>query len=157
MHGIEQEEEDDDGEAEPRDRAPRAPRAQAGAKERPATGRGGRAQRPEQRRGRRRRLSRPADGAVQRRRPGHGDGSAGHDRTEPGEPQMATRRPTQSEIAAAKKVERQDEMDAAIASGRLVVRQMTPEERAESDARRAAAQARKGKGKGGARAKPKAR
>jgi hypothetical protein len=67
---------------------------------------------------------------------------------------MATRRPTQSEIAAAKKVERQDEMDAAIASGRLVVRQMTPEERAESDARRAAAQARKGKG---ARAKPKAR
>jgi len=66
---------------------------------------------------------------------------------------MATRRPTQSEIAAAKKVERQDEMDAAIASGRLVVRQMTPEERAESDARRrAAAPARKG-----ARGKPKGR
>src|SRR3954466_1414418 len=153
MHGIEQEEEDDDGEAEPRDRAPRAPRAQAGAKERPATGRGGRAQRPEQRRGRRRRLSRPADGAVPRRRPGHGDGSAGHDRTEPGEPQMATRRPTQSEIAAAKKVERQDEMDAAIASGRLVVRPTTPPGRAGGAARRRpAAPARKG-----ARGKPKGR
>jgi hypothetical protein len=55
---------------------------------------------------------------------------------------MASRRLTQSEIAAARKAERQDEMARAIAAGKLVVRQMTPEERAQSDARRAAAQAR---------------
>jgi len=55
---------------------------------------------------------------------------------------MEPRRPTQSEIAAAKKAERQDEMDRAIASGKLVVRQMTPAERAASDARRAASKAR---------------
>jgi hypothetical protein len=52
------------------------------------------------------------------------------------------RRPTQSEIAAARKAERQDEMARAIEAGRLVVRQMTPEERAQSDARRAAAKGR---------------
>jgi hypothetical protein len=55
---------------------------------------------------------------------------------------MPPRRPSQSEIAAAKKAARQAEMDQAIAAGRLVVRQMTPEEREESNARRAAAQAR---------------
>jgi hypothetical protein len=53
------------------------------------------------------------------------------------------RRPTQREIAAARKAERQEHMDRAIAEGKLVVRQMTPEERAQSDARRAAAQARR--------------
>ena len=58
---------------------------------------------------------------------------------------MAQERPTQRDIAAAKKVERQQEMDDAIADGRLVVRTMTPEEREQSDARRAAAAA-KGRG-----------
>lgn len=48
-------------------------------------------------------------------------------------------RPSQSEIAAARKAERQAEMERDIASGRLVVRQMTPEEREQSEARRAAA------------------
>jgi hypothetical protein len=48
---------------------------------------------------------------------------------------MADRRPTQREVAAAKKAERQQEMDRAIAEGRLTVRTMTPEERAQSDAR----------------------
>jgi len=48
---------------------------------------------------------------------------------------MAPPRPSQRDIEAAKKAERQKEMDSAIASGRLVVRQMTPEERAQSDAR----------------------
>jgi len=56
---------------------------------------------------------------------------------------MAARRLTQSDIAAARKAARQEEMAQAIAAGKLVVRQMTPEERAQSDARRAAAQARK--------------
>jgi len=42
---------------------------------------------------------------------------------------MAPPRPSQRDIEAAKKAERQKEMDNAIASGRLVVRQMTPEER----------------------------
>jgi len=50
---------------------------------------------------------------------------------------MAPPRPSQRDIEAAKKAERQKEMDNAIASGRLVVRQMTPEERAQSDARQA--------------------
>jgi hypothetical protein len=48
---------------------------------------------------------------------------------------MAPPRPSQKDIEAARKAERQKEMDQAIASGRLVVRQMTPEERAQSDAR----------------------
>ena len=56
---------------------------------------------------------------------------------------MAPQRPSQREIAAARKAERQDEMDRAIADGKLVVRQMTPEERAQSDARRVAAQTRR--------------
>jgi hypothetical protein len=54
---------------------------------------------------------------------------------------MAHERPTQRDLAAARKVERQQEMDDAIADGRLVVRTMTPEERQQSDARRAAAAA----------------
>ena len=48
---------------------------------------------------------------------------------------MAPPRPSQRDIEAAKKAERQKEMDHAIETGRLVVRQMTPEERAQSDAR----------------------
>ena len=54
---------------------------------------------------------------------------------------MATayQRPTQRELAAARKAVRQQEMDAAIADGRLTVRRMTAEERAQSDARWAAA------------------
>jgi hypothetical protein len=57
-------------------------------------------------------------------------------------PDPPSPRPSQSEIAAARKAERQAEMERDIASGRLVVRQMTPEELEESKARRAAAQAR---------------
>jgi hypothetical protein len=53
-------------------------------------------------------------------------------------------RPSQRDLAEAKKAARQQDMDAAIADGRLVVRQMTAEERAQSDARRAAATARNG-------------
>lgn len=52
---------------------------------------------------------------------------------------MAYQRPTQREVAAARKVVRQQEMDRAIADGRLTVRTMTTEERAQSDARWAAA------------------
>jgi hypothetical protein len=44
---------------------------------------------------------------------------------------MAHQRPTQRELAAAKKATRQQDMDRAIAEGRLVVRKMTAEERAE--------------------------
>jgi hypothetical protein len=56
---------------------------------------------------------------------------------------MAYQRPTQRERAAARKVVRQQEMDRAIAEGRLTVRAMTAEERAESHARLAAAEARR--------------
>ena len=52
---------------------------------------------------------------------------------------MAYQRPSQRELAAARKVVRQDEMDRAIAEGRLTVRTMTAQERVESDARYAAA------------------
>jgi hypothetical protein len=52
---------------------------------------------------------------------------------------MAPPRPTQRDVAAVKKAERQQEMDRAIADGRLVVRQMTADEREQSDARWAAA------------------
>jgi len=48
---------------------------------------------------------------------------------------MAYQRPTQRELAAARKVERQDEMDRAIAEGRLTVRKMTADERVQADAR----------------------
>jgi hypothetical protein len=51
---------------------------------------------------------------------------------------MAYQRPTQRELAAARKVVRQEEMDRAIAEGRLTVRTMTADERAQSDARRRA-------------------
>jgi len=52
---------------------------------------------------------------------------------------VAYRRLSQRELADAKKVVRRQEMDRAIAEGRLTVRTMTAEERAQSDARRAAA------------------
>jgi len=52
---------------------------------------------------------------------------------------MAYQRPSQRELAAARKVVRQGEMDRAIAEGRLTVRTMTAQERTESDARWAAA------------------
>jgi hypothetical protein len=58
---------------------------------------------------------------------------------------MAQQRPTQRDAAAAKKAERQAEMDRAIAEGRLVVRKMTDEEREESEARLAKASARRAK------------
>ncbi len=48
---------------------------------------------------------------------------------------MAYQRPTQRELAAARKVERQAEMDRAIAEGRLTVRRMTADERVQADAR----------------------
>ena len=50
-----------------------------------------------------------------------------------------TRRPSQRDLAAARKAERQRDLERAIAEGRLTVRAMTPDERAESDARVAAA------------------
>ena len=52
---------------------------------------------------------------------------------------MAYERPSQRELAAAREVVRQQEMDRAIAEGRLTVRTMTAEERAQSDARRTVA------------------
>jgi hypothetical protein len=52
---------------------------------------------------------------------------------------MAYQRPSQRELAAARTVERQQDMERAIADGRLTVRRMTAEERAQSDARFAAA------------------
>ena len=55
---------------------------------------------------------------------------------------MAYQRPTQRDLAAARKTARQADMDRAISDGRLVVRTMTAEEREQSDARWAAAQAR---------------
>jgi hypothetical protein len=55
---------------------------------------------------------------------------------------MGHSRPTQRELADAKKVERRAEMNRAIAEGRLTVRKMTDEEREQSDARLAAATAR---------------
>jgi len=47
---------------------------------------------------------------------------------------MAGHRPTQREKDAIRSAERRREMDVAIADGRLVVRQMTVDERAASDA-----------------------
>jgi hypothetical protein len=55
---------------------------------------------------------------------------------------MAQERPSQRDLAAAKKLARQQEMEVAIAEGRLVVRTMTAEEREQSDGRAAAAKAR---------------
>jgi hypothetical protein len=54
-------------------------------------------------------------------------------------PGAAYKRPSQRELAAARKVVRQQDMDRAIAEGRLTVRAMTAEERAQSNARFAAA------------------
>jgi hypothetical protein len=54
---------------------------------------------------------------------------------------MGYSRPSQRDLAAARKIERQAEMDRAIADGRLTVRRMTAEEREHSAARRAAAKA----------------
>jgi hypothetical protein len=54
---------------------------------------------------------------------------------------MGHSRPTQRDLADAKKAERKAEMERAIAEGRLIVRQMTPEERSQSAARLAAAAA----------------
>ena len=48
---------------------------------------------------------------------------------------MAYQRPSQRELAAARKVVRQQDMQRAIDEGRLTVRMMTTEERAQSDAR----------------------
>jgi hypothetical protein len=56
---------------------------------------------------------------------------------------MSHSRPSQRDLAAARKVERQAELDRAIAEGRLIVRQMTAEEREQSTARFAAATARR--------------
>ena len=54
---------------------------------------------------------------------------------------MSHARPSQRDLAAARKIERQAEIDRAIAEGRLIVRKMTAEEREQSAARRAAAKA----------------
>jgi hypothetical protein len=56
------------------------------------------------------------------------------------ETQMAPRR-TQRELQDAKKAVRQEEMQRAIAEGRLIVRQMTTQERQDSDARSTTARA----------------
>ena len=58
---------------------------------------------------------------------------------------MASTRPSQRDMAAARKAARREDMDRAIAEGRLVVRKMTAEERAQSDARVAAAEVRAGR------------
>lgn len=50
---------------------------------------------------------------------------------------MQKRRPTTRELAEAKQVVKREAMEAAIADGRLTVRQMTPSERKAGDARRA--------------------
>jgi hypothetical protein len=55
---------------------------------------------------------------------------------------MAYQRPSQRELADARKLVRQQDMDRAIDEGRLTIRTMTAEERAQSDARYAAAKAR---------------
>jgi hypothetical protein len=49
---------------------------------------------------------------------------------------MANPRRSQRELRDAKKAMRQEEMQRAIAEGRLVIRRMTPEERDQSNARR---------------------
>ena len=55
---------------------------------------------------------------------------------------MAGKRPTMRELDDARSSKRREEMRAAIAEGRLKVRQMTPAERKAADARHAAAEAR---------------
>lgn len=56
---------------------------------------------------------------------------------------MADPRRSQRELSATKNALRREEMEDAIAEGRLVVRQMTSQERDESNARSAAAKARR--------------
>ncbi len=51
---------------------------------------------------------------------------------------MATKRPRMRQLSEAKNRERREQMQLAIAEGRLTVRQMTPQERKKSDAHRAA-------------------
>jgi hypothetical protein len=62
---------------------------------------------------------------------------------------MAPPRPSQRDIAAARKAARQEEMEHAIATGQLIVRQMTSEERAQSAARQAKTQARDARNENG--------
>jgi hypothetical protein len=52
---------------------------------------------------------------------------------------MTKPRRSQRELQDAKKAMRREEMQRAITGGRLVIRRMTPRERDQSDARRAAA------------------
>ena len=52
---------------------------------------------------------------------------------------MANPRPSQRELAESKSALRREEMARAVADGRLVIRRMTDTERAQSDARFAAA------------------
>jgi len=51
---------------------------------------------------------------------------------------MAMNRPTMRQLSAARNRERREQMQVAIAEGRLTVRQMTADERQKSDAHRAA-------------------
>ena len=51
---------------------------------------------------------------------------------------MGHSRPSQSDLAAGRKIERHADIDRAIAEGRLMVRKMTAEEREQSATRRAA-------------------
>lgn len=61
---------------------------------------------------------------------------------------MATQRRSQRELAEANNVLRQEDLERALADGRLVIRSMTARERDESDARwAAAARARDKRGK----------
>lgn len=65
---------------------------------------------------------------------------------------MVTKRPTMRQLNDVRNAERRADMQLAIAEGRLTVRQMTPSERSESDARRAAgAQAREARAERSAR------
>jgi len=52
---------------------------------------------------------------------------------------MANTRPSQRQLAESKNALRQEEMDRAVADGRLVIRSMTVREREQSDARWTAA------------------
>jgi hypothetical protein len=60
---------------------------------------------------------------------------------------MSHARRSQRDLEEAKKANRQEEMQRAITEGRLVIRTMTPQERAQSNARWAAAQARRASGR----------
>jgi hypothetical protein len=51
---------------------------------------------------------------------------------------MAMNRPTMRQLSDARNRKRREEMQVAIAEGRLTVRQMTPQERKKSDAHRVA-------------------